>query len=88
MHSFIGLGSHKVCFGVQLINDVVIVSGEEQRDSAIHVRVLILPQRYRQGVWEGHVHCCLKRITNKDLLCSSWSSAQGSVAAQRPGCFL
>ena len=45
------------CFGVQLINNVVIVSGEQQRDSAIHIHVSILLQPYRQGVWDGHVHC-------------------------------
>ena len=26
------------CIGVQLVNNVVIVSGEQQRDSAIHIR--------------------------------------------------
>ena len=30
--------------GVQPINNVVIVSGEEQRDSAIHIHVSIFPQ--------------------------------------------
>ena len=33
-----------VCFGVQPINNVVIVSGEQRRDSAIHIRVSLLPQ--------------------------------------------
>ena len=32
------------CIGVQLINNAVIVSGEQQRDSAIHIHVSILPQ--------------------------------------------
>ena len=32
------------CNEVQLINNVVIVSGEQQRDSAIHIRVSIPPQ--------------------------------------------
>ena len=32
------------CTGVQLINNVVIVSGEQQRGSAIHIHVSILPQ--------------------------------------------
>ena len=29
--------------GVKLINNVVIVSGEQQRDSAIHIHVSVLP---------------------------------------------
>ena len=32
------------CIGVQPINNVVIVSGEQQRDSAEHNHVSILPQ--------------------------------------------
>ena len=32
------------CIGVQLINNVVVVSGEQQRDSAIHIHVPIFPQ--------------------------------------------
>jgi len=41
---------HRVFFnflfyiGVELINNVVIVSGEQWRDSAIHTHVSILPQ--------------------------------------------
>ena len=30
--------------GVELINDVVIIPGGQQRDSAIHIHVFILPQ--------------------------------------------
>ena len=30
----------------RLTNDVVIISGEQRRDSAIHIRVLILPQSF------------------------------------------
>ena len=33
-----------VCFGVQPINNVVIVSGEQRRDSAANVHVSFLPQ--------------------------------------------
>ena len=33
------LKSFVFCFGVQLINNVEIVSGGQQRDSAIHVHV-------------------------------------------------
>ena len=32
------------CIGVMLINNVVIASGEQRRDSAIHIHVSILPQ--------------------------------------------
>ena len=32
------------CIGVWPINNVVIVSGEQRRDSAMHIRVSILPQ--------------------------------------------
>ena len=32
------------CFEVQPINNVVVVSGEQRRDSAIHIHVSILPQ--------------------------------------------
>ena len=32
------------CIGVKLINNVVIVSGEEQKDSVIHIYVSILCQ--------------------------------------------
>ena len=32
------------CIGVQLINNVVTVSGGQQRDSAIHIHVSSLPQ--------------------------------------------
>ena len=32
------------CIAVQLINNVVIVSDEQQRDSAINIHVSILPQ--------------------------------------------
>ena len=31
------------CIGVQLINNAVIVSGGQQRDSAIHIHVSVLP---------------------------------------------
>ena len=34
------------CSGIQLTDNVVIVSDEQQRDSAIHIHVSILPQRY------------------------------------------
>ena len=33
-----------ICIGVQLINNIVIVSGEQQRHSAVHIHVSILPQ--------------------------------------------
>ena len=32
------------CIGVMVINNVVIASGEQRRDSAIHIHVSILPQ--------------------------------------------
>ena len=32
------------CIWVQAINNVVVISGEQQRDSAMHMRVSILPQ--------------------------------------------
>ena len=32
------------CIGVYLINNVVIISGEQQRKSAIHIHISILPQ--------------------------------------------
>ena len=32
-----------ICIGVQLINNVVIVSGEQGRDSTIHIHGSILP---------------------------------------------
>ena len=32
------------CIGAQLINNAVVVSGEQQRDSTIHTHVSILPQ--------------------------------------------
>jgi len=35
------------CIGVQTINNVVIVSGKQQRDSAIHIQALILPHLER-----------------------------------------
>ena len=38
------LKSFVFCIGVQLINNAVIVSGGQQRDSAIHIHVFILPQ--------------------------------------------
>ena len=46
-------------------------------------------ERDSQGVWDGHVHTAvyLKRITNKDLLYSTWSSAQCYVAAWMGGEF-
>ena len=31
------------CTGVQLINNVVVVSGEQPRDTAIHICVSVLP---------------------------------------------
>ena len=31
-------------FGIYLINNIVTVSSEQQRDSAIHIHVSILPQ--------------------------------------------
>ena len=34
------------CTKVELINNVVMVSGEQQRDSAIHTHVSILPQTH------------------------------------------
>ena len=34
----------KIYIGIQLINNVVIVTGEEQRDLAIHTCASILPQ--------------------------------------------
>ena len=34
------------CTGVQPINNFVVVSGEHQRDSAIHIHVSILPQAF------------------------------------------
>ena len=36
----------------------------------------------RQGPWNGHVHTAIfKKIINKDLLYSTWNSAQCDVAA-------
>ena len=35
------------CIGVQPINNVVILSGEQQRDSAIHIHALVLPHLER-----------------------------------------
>ena len=32
------------CVGVELMNNIVVVSGEQRRDSAIHTHVSILPQ--------------------------------------------
>ena len=32
------------CIGVQLVDNVVLVSGEQRRDSAIHIHVSNLPQ--------------------------------------------
>jgi len=34
--------SFLVCVGVQLINSAVIVSGEQRRDSAMHIHISIL----------------------------------------------
>ena len=34
------------CIGVQPINNGVIISGEQQRDSSIHIHVSILPQTH------------------------------------------
>ena len=35
----------------------------------------------RQGPWDGHVHTAIfKKIINKDLLYSTWNSAQCYVA--------
>ena len=28
------------------------------------------------GLWEGHVHTAISKMDNKDLLCSTWDSAQ------------
>ena len=46
-------------------------------------------ERDSQGVWDGHVHTAvyLKWINNKDLLQSTWSSAQCQVAAWMEGEF-
>ena len=41
---FIYLFELLIFIGVELINNVVIVSGEQGRDSAIHTHVSILPQ--------------------------------------------
>ena len=41
---FIFLTSKTFCIGVQLINYVVIISGQQWRDSAIHINGSILPQ--------------------------------------------
>ena len=34
-----------------------------------------------QGVWDGHVHTAVFKMDNKDLLYSTWNSAQCYVAA-------
>ena len=41
------------CIGLKPINNVVIVSGEQQRDSAIHIYVSILPQTQRGASFKG-----------------------------------
>ena len=43
-HSFYFILNFLFCTVIQLINYVVIVSGGQQRDSAIHIHVSILPQ--------------------------------------------
>ena len=35
--------------GVQMINNVLVVSGEQRKDSAIHIHVSILPQAPRSS---------------------------------------
>ena len=42
-HSYFLILNFLFCTVVQLINYVVIVSGGQQRDSAIHIHVSILP---------------------------------------------
>ena len=32
------------CIGVLLINNVMVVSGEQQKDSAVHIHTAVLPQ--------------------------------------------
>ena len=44
IHPFIIFKKLFFCIGVQLINNVVIVSGEQSRDSATHIHVSIFPQ--------------------------------------------
>ena len=41
---FVFLLNFLFCIGVQPVNNVVMVSGEQRRDSAIHTHVCILPQ--------------------------------------------
>ena len=66
----------------------------KQTDSQTQRKNLWLPWGRRiggtdsQGVWAGHVHTAdLKWITNKDLLYSTWNSAQCYVAAWMGGDF-
>ena len=45
-------------------------------------------KRDSQGVWDGHVHTAIfKMDDHKDLLYSTWNSAQSYVAAQMEGEF-
>ena len=48
------------CIGVLLMNNAVIVSDEQQRDSAIHIHVSILPQTLLPSrLPHKHSHSCL-----------------------------
>ena len=44
VYIYIYFYNFEFCIGVQLINNVVIVSGRQQRDSGIHIHIFILPQ--------------------------------------------
>ena len=50
--------------GVQPVNNVMIVSGGEQRDPAIRIHVCILPQTLH---FEGYLYCWIEtRIRNRE----------------------
>ena len=53
----------------------------KQKDTDLENK-LIVAEGKGQGVWDDHVHTLfLEWITNKDLLHSTWNSAQCYVAA-------
>ena len=81
--------------GVKLINTVVIVSGEQQRDSFIHIRVSILPQtplpsRLPHNIEESfmfHVLYSRSLLVIHSKYSSMYMSIPNSLTISYPHCF-